>query len=150
VRVLSRLFRRLFLDKIAAAHKAGELVFFGDHAKLADAKAFTAYLAPLRTREWVVYSKRPAMLRALSRFTKGFVANAGHAPAGQRGAYRRPATGARPVYSREQIKKFYDERRAGRIPDSKWAAIEADIVAAANEGRVDSVFDKYGNETRLR
>jgi len=47
VTVLSRLFRRLFLQKLTAAHKAGELEFFGDHAKLADAKAFAAYLAPL-------------------------------------------------------------------------------------------------------
>ncbi len=59
VRVLSRLFRRLLLDKLAAAHAAGELQFFGDHAQLADAKAFAAYLAPLRESEWVVYSKRP-------------------------------------------------------------------------------------------
>jgi hypothetical protein len=74
VRVLSRLFRRLFLDKLAAAHKAGELQFFGVHTKLADAKAFTAYLAPLRKREWVVYSKRPfggpeEVLRYLARYT---------------------------------------------------------------------------------
>jgi hypothetical protein len=57
VRVLSRLFRRLFLDKLTAAHK--QLQFFGNHAPLADAQAFTAYLAPLRKIEWVVYSKRP-------------------------------------------------------------------------------------------
>jgi hypothetical protein len=74
VRVLSRLFRRLLLDKIAEAHKAGQLKFFGKHAKLADAKAFTAYLAPLRNREWVVYSKRPfggpeEVLRYLARYT---------------------------------------------------------------------------------
>jgi Putative transposase/Transposase zinc-binding domain len=74
VRVLSRLFRRLFLDKLAAAHKAGELQFFGVHTKLAAAKAFTAYLAPLRKREWVVYSKRPfggpeEVLRYLARYT---------------------------------------------------------------------------------
>jgi hypothetical protein len=74
VRVLSRLFRRLLLDKLAAAHKAGELQFFGDHAKLADAKAFAAYLAPLRKREWIVYSKRPfggpeEVLRYLARYT---------------------------------------------------------------------------------
>ena len=49
VRVLSRLFRRLFLEKLIAAHKAGRLQFFGDHAALADARAFAAYLAPLRT-----------------------------------------------------------------------------------------------------
>jgi len=74
VRVLSRLFRRLLLHKLAAAHKAGELQFFGNHAKLADAKAFAAYLAPLRSREWVVYSKRPfggpeEVLRYLARYT---------------------------------------------------------------------------------
>src|ERR1700726_38258 len=46
VRVLSRLFRRLFLDKLAAAHN--QLQFFGDHASLADAEAFAAHLAPLR------------------------------------------------------------------------------------------------------
>ena len=48
VRVLSRLFRRLFLEKLVAAHQAGELQFFGNHAALADAQAFAAYLAPLR------------------------------------------------------------------------------------------------------
>jgi hypothetical protein len=45
VRVLSRLFRRLFLERLAAAHAAGELRFFGHHAPLTDAKAFAAYLA---------------------------------------------------------------------------------------------------------
>src|SRR5215471_2163386 len=59
VRVLSRLFRRLLLDKLTAAHKAEQLEFFGKHVKLADAKAFSAYLAPLRNCEWVVYCKRP-------------------------------------------------------------------------------------------
>jgi hypothetical protein len=74
VRVLSRLFRRLFLDKLAAAHAAGRLKFFGDHAALAAAQAFTKYLAPLRTTEWVVYAKKPfggpqAVLAYLSRYT---------------------------------------------------------------------------------
>ena len=74
VRVLSRLFRRLFLEKLAAAHAAGELQFFGNHAPLTDAKAFAAYLAPLRSSEWVVYSKRPfggpkEVLRYLARYT---------------------------------------------------------------------------------
>src|SRR5687767_9152226 len=59
VRVLSRLFRRLFLKRLLAAHQAGHLKFFGDHAALADAQAFAAYLAPLRRAEWVVYAKRP-------------------------------------------------------------------------------------------
>ena len=74
VRVLSRLFRRLLLEKLAAAHAAGELQFFGNHARLADAKAFAAYLAPLRESEWVVYCKRPfggpeEVLRYLARYT---------------------------------------------------------------------------------
>ncbi len=57
VRVLSRLFRRLFLDKLAAADAAGQLTFFGDHAPLAEAQAFTALIrttrvltTPVRTR----------------------------------------------------------------------------------------------------
>jgi hypothetical protein len=74
VRVLSRLFRRLFLEQLLAAHEAGLLRFFGDRAHLDDASAFAAYLAPLRKSEWVVYSKRPfggpqAMLAYLSRYT---------------------------------------------------------------------------------
>jgi hypothetical protein len=72
VRVLSRLFRRLFLHKLIAAHH--QLQFFGNHAPFIDAQAFAAYLAPLRKAEWVVYSKRPfggpaAVLAYLSRYT---------------------------------------------------------------------------------
>jgi hypothetical protein len=72
VRVLSRLFRRLFLEKLIAAHN--QLQFFGDHAPLADAQAFATHLAPLRKTEWVVYAKRPfggpqAVLAYLSRYT---------------------------------------------------------------------------------
>jgi len=72
VRVLSRLFRRLFLQRLAAVHK--QLAFFGNHAGLAHPQAFAAYLAPLRKTEWVVYSKRPfggpqAVLAYLSRYT---------------------------------------------------------------------------------
>ena len=74
VRVLSRLFRRLFLEKLVAAHDAGRLHFFGDHAPLVERHAFAAYLAPLRKAEWVVYAKRPfagpqAVLAYLSRYT---------------------------------------------------------------------------------
>src|SRR5580693_9351258 len=51
VRVLSKLFRRLMIDKLVAAHAAGQLRFYGAHAALVGAKAFAAYLAPLkRTR----------------------------------------------------------------------------------------------------
>src|SRR5450631_1634062 len=74
VRVLSRLFRGLFLAKLRAAHQAGRLKFFGVHADLDDARAFKAYLSPLRKIEWVVYAKRPfggpkAVLAYLSRYT---------------------------------------------------------------------------------
>jgi len=74
VRVLSRLFRRLFLQRLAALHKAGLLDFHGDLAPLADASAFDAALMPLRRSKWVVYAKRPfagpkAVLAYLSRYT---------------------------------------------------------------------------------
>ncbi len=74
VRVLSRLFRRLFLEKLMAAHEAGHLKFFGEHARLVDHDAFAAYLAPSRKIEWVVYAKPPfagpqAVLAYLSRYT---------------------------------------------------------------------------------
>jgi hypothetical protein len=74
VRVLSRLFRRLFLEKLVATHKARRLSFFGDNIHLAEAQSFAAFLAPLRKLDWVVYAKRPfggpeAVLAYLSRYT---------------------------------------------------------------------------------
>jgi hypothetical protein len=74
VLVLSKLFRRLMLKKLVAAHTAGKLVFFGAHAYLAGDKAFAAYLAPLKRTRWFVYAKRPlagpkAVLAYLSRYT---------------------------------------------------------------------------------
>jgi hypothetical protein len=74
VRVLSTLFRRLMLEQLAAAHAAGKLQFFGEHARLAAADAFAAFLAPLKTTRWFVYSKRPfagpqAVLAYLARYT---------------------------------------------------------------------------------
>jgi hypothetical protein len=74
VRVLSRLFRRQFLKMLIAAHQADRLKFFGDHARLADRTVFTAFLAPLKAVEWVVYAKEPfagpePVLRYLSRYT---------------------------------------------------------------------------------
>ena len=74
VRVLSRLFRRLFLDRLAKAHRVGKLAFHGDLAHLADPAAFAAHLAPLQRSEWVVYAKRPfagpeAVLAYLARYT---------------------------------------------------------------------------------
>jgi hypothetical protein len=73
-RVLSRLFRRLFLEQLSAAHHSGRLQFFGAHQDLAEARDFADYLAPLRQTEWVVYAKQPfagpeAVLTYLSRYT---------------------------------------------------------------------------------
>ena len=72
--VLSKLFRRLMLQKLVGEYKVGKLKFFGEHAHLADAKAFAAFLAPLKKTRWFVYSKRPfagpkAVLAYLSRYT---------------------------------------------------------------------------------
>jgi hypothetical protein len=74
VEVLSALFRGLFLHKLRAAHRAGELQFFGKHTGLIDPQAFAAYLRPLYDTEWVVYCKRPfggpqEVLRYLARYT---------------------------------------------------------------------------------
>ena len=72
--VLSRLFRRLMLERLAAAHRAGQLKFYGDHTHLAEADAFKAFLAPIKKTKWFVYAKRPfagpeAVLAYLSRYT---------------------------------------------------------------------------------
>jgi predicted RNA-binding Zn-ribbon protein involved in translation (DUF1610 family) len=74
VRVLSRLFRRLFLENLQAAFDAGELGFFGDLAELAQPAAFARRLNPLRRIEWVVYAKPPfggpdSVLAYLGRYT---------------------------------------------------------------------------------
>ena len=74
VRVLSRLFRRLFLDQLCDARRAGKLQFFGEHRMLAEMNSFADWLKPLRQIDWVVYAKRPfagpdAVLAYLSRYT---------------------------------------------------------------------------------
>jgi hypothetical protein len=74
VRVLSRLFRRRFLEELQRLYDHGQLKFFAAHRALADAQIFAAWLAPLRKCEWVVYAKRPfagpeAVLAYLSRYT---------------------------------------------------------------------------------
>jgi hypothetical protein len=74
VDVLSPLFRGRFLQKLLAAHREGRLTFFGKHARLAERKAFAAYLAPSRKVKWHVYCKPPfggpeAVLAYLSRYT---------------------------------------------------------------------------------
>jgi len=73
-RVLSRLFRRLFLSKLNTAYQLGELHFFGEHQALTDLHAFDDWCRPLQHQEWVVYAKRPfagpkAVLAYLSRYT---------------------------------------------------------------------------------
>src|SRR5271167_1638486 len=74
VRVLSRLFRRLFLAGLADAHAAGRLAFFGKIEGLRRQEAFAAHLAPLRRKNWFVYAKPPfagpeAVLAYLARYT---------------------------------------------------------------------------------
>jgi hypothetical protein len=74
VRVLSRLFRRRFLEELEKVYRSGRLQFFGEYAALANPAAFADWLAPLGQSEWVVYAKRPfagpaAVLAYLSRYT---------------------------------------------------------------------------------
>jgi len=74
VRVLSRLFRRLFLQGLQEAFDAGKLRFFGDLANLAEPAAFTLRLDELRRTNWVVFAKPPfggpeQMLAYLCRYT---------------------------------------------------------------------------------
>jgi hypothetical protein len=73
-RVLSRVFRGVFLKKLLAAHRARRLSFFSNLVDLANPSAFAAYLAPLRSLNWVVDAKRPfagpeQVLRYFSRYT---------------------------------------------------------------------------------
>ena len=74
VRMLGKLFRRLFLTRLTDLHQAGKLAFFGNHADLADRRRFLHHLAPIRRKRWVVYAKAPfagpeAVLAYLSRYT---------------------------------------------------------------------------------
>ncbi len=109
VRVLSRLFRRLFLERLVVAYETGRLRFFGEHAGLADGSAFAAYLLPLRKVEWVVYAKRPfagpeAVLAYLSRYTHTLPGSGLHRkPREGRGDLQQPAHPARPQRRRIQV-----------------------------------------------
>jgi hypothetical protein len=74
VRVLGKLFRRLFLTRLMALHDAGRLGFHGSLAQLGDRRAFLRHLAPVRKKRWVVYAKPPfagpeTVLAYLSRYT---------------------------------------------------------------------------------
>jgi hypothetical protein len=74
VKVLSSLFRRLFLEGLEGAYAAGKLQFFGELEPLRDPQAFARYLAPWKEKEWVVYAKAPFggpqhVLEYLGRYT---------------------------------------------------------------------------------
>jgi hypothetical protein len=74
VRVLGKLFRRLFLTRLIALHDAGRLAFFGAMAHLGDRRTFLRHLSPVRKKRWIVYAKAPfagpeAVLAYLSRYT---------------------------------------------------------------------------------
>lgn len=74
VRVLGRLFRRLFLTRLLALFDAGRLLFRGHIAGLVERRAFLRHLSPVRKKRWVVYAKPPfagpqAVLAYLSRYT---------------------------------------------------------------------------------
>jgi putative transposase/transposase-like zinc-binding protein len=74
VRVLSRLYRRLFLESLQAAFEAGDLGFFGDLAPLAEPASFAGLIAQMRQIDWVVYAKPPfggpeQVLAYLGRYT---------------------------------------------------------------------------------
>ena len=74
VRVLSRLFRRLYLEGLREAYEQNKLLFFGDCLPIKDEKTFLAWLNKQRKVDWVVYAKRPfagpqAVLAYLSRYT---------------------------------------------------------------------------------
>ena len=74
VRVLGKLFRRLFLTRLTALHQTGRLAFYGSMVHLADRRSFLRHLAPVRKKRWVVYAKPPfagpeTVLAYLSRYT---------------------------------------------------------------------------------
>jgi hypothetical protein len=74
VKVLSRRFRRLLLEALERAYAEDKLQFFGDLEALRDPQAFARFLAPLKTKEWVVYAKAPFggpqhVLEYLGRYT---------------------------------------------------------------------------------
>ena len=74
VRILGKLFRRLFLTRLTQLYDSGKLAFFGFLAPLSERRAFLRHIAPVRKKRWVVYAKPPfagpeAVLAYLSRYT---------------------------------------------------------------------------------
>ena len=136
VRVLSRLFRRRFLEELQNAHRCGQRQFFGEYAELSDATAFADWLAPLRQCEWVVYAKRPfagpeAVLAYLSRYThRVAISNSRFVACDERGSRCKSgraersnsATRRQPPYASALChRNFNDQLRRGRpSPNENW------------------------------
>jgi hypothetical protein len=116
VRVLSRLFRRLFLEALEQAYRDGELEFHkGVLAEFSDPEAFRQYLEPVRHIEWVVYMKPPCgsakqVIDYLGRYT------------------HRVAIGEQRLLSREngQIGFLYKDYRSSEPQRSRTMTLEAD------------------------
>jgi hypothetical protein len=88
--------------------------------------------------------------RRVVQFYRGFQQEAGQ-PQYQSRQSRQPATGAKRIYSREDIRRLYEQRRLGHINDAAWARTEQEIFNAANEGRIAGALDRDGNKlTELR
>ena len=113
VRVLSRLFRRLFLEQLRAAYDAGKLSFFDDIAALAQPATFARRIAELRRIEWVVYAKPPfggpeQVLAYLGRYThRVAIANSRLISLRDQGSGRVPLEGLSPT----RQGKSHDARR---------------------------------------
>jgi Putative transposase len=129
-------------------HLTGRLQFFGEHATLADARAFKAWLAPLRQREWVVYAKRPfagpqAVLAYLSRYT-----------------HRVAISNSRLIAMDEHGVTV----QVDGLPDQEWrqgqdapqgddagaCGVHAALLAARAAGWLESVLTQNGHSTRAR
>jgi hypothetical protein len=83
-------------------------------------------------------------------FYKGFLAEVGYQASAYQRAPSRPAATGKPVWTRDQVRQAYEQRRLGHISDARWPQIEKEIFAAANSGRIAGGLDKDGNVlTRL-
>ena len=114
VRVLGKLFRRLFLTRLTALHEAGRLAFFGSLAHLADRRAFLRHLSPVRKKRWVVYAKPPfagpeTVLAYLSRYTHRVAISNSRLLALRRGRRHVPLQGLSP--RRRRPAAGHDARR---------------------------------------
>lgn len=114
VRVLSRLFRRLFLEGLQRAFDDGELQFHGQLAHLRAAPAFAKFVAPTTQSEWVVYAKAPfggpaQVLAYLGRYTH------------------------RVAISNNRLLKLTDDRITFLCKDYKHGAVQRPMTLACSE-----------------